>query len=236
MFLSRLSHVGAAMRDIGRAAESAAALARMVRDLTRLRQSLGPRSFLWDLVLMGNTKTSNERRMEAAERLARRHITRRAVFHPLRWSLLESAFNERRGDGRFEDAWAEVAAPAMFDGFGAIPPDTPLGQVWPEFRRRLRASIERDLLGQTLDRKAVDSLSEARELPTPEALIEAAHLRLDDLAAFQRLDPADQDLLREYHSGSNAERKAMAERMGIPPASLRQRVSRATRRARRSIA
>ena len=230
--LVRLNRAAAVVPTLRRASAHFAPVAKAMRQVTRLQQELGPGSFLHDLVVLANRKAADGR-MPAARHLARRYVTRRAVFHPNRWSFVEDEFNTRRGDRDYDVAWAKLAAPAIILAFETIPGDTPLDEVWRKLRRRVRAEIERDLLGRTLDSRTEDPIVGDAEPAAPQELMHAVELKLDDLAALQHLEPAERDLLIEYYSVGSAGRDALAERLGISGALLRIRAKRARDRARK---
>ena len=228
-----LNRAATIARTFRHASPNLATVAKAMRQVAHLQRALGPGSFLNDLVVLANRKATGRIRMAAARRLARHHMTRGAIFHAYRWSFLESAFNTRRDGRDFKAAWAELAAPAILLSFKAIPGDTPLTEIWRELRRRVRAEIERDLLGRTLDSKTEGPIAGDAEPAAPQELMHAVDLRLDDLAALQRLEPAERDLLIAYKSVGSAGRKALAKRLDISSDTLRQRASRYLRKRRR---
>ena len=230
--LVRLNRAAAAARTLRRASANFTTVAKAMRQVARLQRALGPGSFLHDLVVLANPKAADARRMAAARRLARHYVTRGAIFHANRWSSLESEFNERRDGRDFKAAWVELAAPAILLAFEAIPGDTPLAEVWRELRRRVRAEIERDLLGRTLDSRTQDSIVGDAEPAALQELMHAVDLRLDDLVALQVLEPAERDLLIAYKSVDSAGHIALARRLGISNGTLRQRASRSLQKVK----
>lgn len=231
--LASLNKAAAVARSVRRASAFVATVGNAMRQVALLQRTLGPGSFLSDLVLIANRRTGDERRMAAAQRLASLYVTRRAIFHPNRWSFLRDEFDVRRNGRGFVVAWVELAAPAILLAFEAIPGDTPLPDVWPELRRRVREEIERDLVGQTLDRKIEGRIAGDLDPATPPELMRAEDLKLDDLAALKRLGPAERDLLMEYYSVGSAGRNALAKSLGISGARLRKRIQRARDRSRK---
>ena len=217
----RSSRVWQATRRVGRA----------VRVVEDVRRAIGPRSLLGELVLLVDRKAKDSEREGAARRLAAKHVTHRAVFHPNRWQLIRDAFDNWRGERSLADAWEDLVAAYILEAISELPRDTLLGDVWPSLRRRLRPTIERELLGRTLDTKS--SMGDLSENVTPSSLDllqEAAAVRLDFLVACRRLSPEDRALLLEYSGASPAEHVALAARLGIRPDLLRRRVANARRR------
>ena len=231
--LASLNKAAAVARSVRRASAFVATMGNAIRQVARLQRTLGPGSFLSDLVLIANRCASDERRIAAAQRLASRYVTRRAIFYPNRWPFVKNEFNARRDGRDFEVAWAELAAPAIILAFETIPGDTPLDEVWRKLRCRVRAEIERDLLSRTVDRKTEVPIAGDAEPTAPQELMYAGELKLDDLAALQHLEPAEKDLLIEYYGVGSAGRKALAKRLGVSYDSLRQRASRLLRKLKR---
>ncbi len=126
-------------------------------------------------------------------------------------------------------------APCILIAFKDIPRDIPLGEVWPDLRRRLRRAIELELLGHTLDGRLRFSAHEDEEPIVPEAVAEAAHLSLELAESLQFLTPKAQAFLLEYHGVGGVGHEAMARRLRISDDTLRQRASRLLRKVKHNI-
>jgi len=231
--LVRLNRAAAFARTLRRASATFATAGKAVGRATGLQQELGPRSFLHDLVVLANTRAEGGIRMAAARRLARRHGRPKMIFHRARWLQLEDAFRVWRGERGFWEGWQDLVAPYIFLAFKDIPRDIPLGEVWPDLRRRLRRAIELDLLGYTLDGRLRFSAHEDEEPIVPEAVAEAVHLSLELAESLQLLTPDEQAFLLKYHGVGGAGHMPMARRLRISDDALRQRASRLLRKLKR---
>lgn len=226
--LVRLNRAAAVARTFRHASEA-------MGQVARLQRALGPGSFLHDLVVLANPKATEARRMAAERRLACHHLKPSDVFYIDRWLLVEDPFRAWRGDRTFFGAWEELVVPFVLTNYDSIPRDILLVDVKPYLRRLLRSTIERELMGHTLDQRA--RLSPLGDPDTYEAedVIEAADQRVEVSVVLRGLEPHEQMLLREYYGAraGGAGRKALAKRLGISDARLRKRAERARGRARK---
>jgi len=122
-----------------------------------LRSLLEPGSIVGDLLIALDNKQPESQRYEAANKLARSIFSRRYVFHPKRWELLEDAFKAWQGDRSFVDAWADIAGAYILIAGSSL--YTSVAHAVQDIRQKLRKSIETDLLGHTLDCKAPDIMA-----------------------------------------------------------------------------
>lgn len=180
----------------------------------------------------------------ALERLAEsKALSRGRLFAPQRWAILEPAFGERQGDRPFREAWRELVAsnlvPALAELDGA-PPD----RLYWKLRARLRAEVERDLLGMSADelvRHPVEPLPDGEtweEEEGPKRRLDPALVfdpwlqidqRIDLELALRELDPQTRRAL-ELHAWDGLNLREAARKVGITYPALKQRLYRLRKR------
>lgn len=176
--------------------------------------------------------------------LVTKHFTKGHVFHPKRWppdGALDQAFRRWRQEQGLDwrRGWGALAAPQLLVFIKQLPDDETLGTFMGWLRRKLRASIERELLGHTQDQDSY-STEPLPDEPPPDArsILELAELRADALQALQQLPPDDAVLLVHYYpdlpDGPQLaqHRQDLARRLSLTNAALRQRVNRAQTKLR----
>ena len=208
---------------------------RAARAVGALWRATGPRSLLSDLVLIRNVGADDADRTEAADRFARKHATPGAVFHPGRWQLLKGAFRQWQGDRSWLRAWEDLVQARVIEAAAELSTDTTLDEVWPSLRRRLRSTIERDLLGRTLDTSAPIIVTDEGVTGALNAGEENVTRRLDLAVALNRLRPRDREIFLRYCGASPNERRALASSLDISREALRQRVAEMRRKIRTSM-
>jgi hypothetical protein len=209
---------------------------------------MGTRSFgfgsgspLGDLVLLAKREVNDSLRVEAACRLAEQHITSKFVFFPERWRGALEAFNDYRGDLGFQEAWRQLVVPYIIE-WGADSGSVQVGEAISLLRRHIRSSVEVFLLGHSQDsgdlakklkaqqiighakytRGSVYVYAAEQEQPTLEEHLEFAELRLELLSKSSQQEIA----LLEAYSYYPKERSKLAQKLGISPTALRQRIKR----------
>jgi hypothetical protein len=218
---------------------TAPAVAAFIESLDRflacLQALLGPTSFIDDVLLARDTRTDDATRADALRRLARVHFPRGRLFHPGRWpkkGALDRAFRAWRGDRAHREAWEDLLVPHILQCAHDMPRGQRIGHVHQFFRRSLRKAAQFDLLGRTTDAGDPTEKLRAQIPPSFSDEMLLADLRLDLRSALDRLPPADAALLRAYHA-DEADRRALAQLLGLSDAALRKRVERTGRRSQR---
>lgn len=217
-----IAPVQAAIQEIGRT--SAHRLTPITEQLRELGALFAPGTPAGDFWCVQDATRSDDARLAAARRLTGSLLTRRYVFHPNRWALLEDAFNQWRGDRDYATAWSDLATPVLFVAAGDLDDQLTIAESWQRLRNALRNGIEHELIGRTLRQQDPTP-------PMPAEIAEMAAYRIEDLvmasAMLAAIPPADLGLLLAYEF--TADREALAAELGISCASLRQRVSRIRR-------
>ena len=233
--MDQVAAVSGLVRGFSGCRRATVGIRRAARAVGALWRVTGPRSLLSDLVLVRNVRADDADRTEAARRFARKHATPGAVFYPDRWQLLKDAFCQWQGDRSWLNAWDDLVQARIIEAASELSADTPLYDVWPSLRRRLRSTIERDLLGRTLDTNAPILVRDEVITRALNAGEEDVTRRLDFEAALIRLRSRDRETLLQYAEASPNERRALAAALGIGREALRKRVAEMRRQIRNSM-
>jgi len=118
-------------------------------------------------VLVVDKTRPDDQRIEAINRLAgHKAFSRRALFHPSRWTALVGGFSAYCAERELtaEQAWNEIIRPALIFGLDEADRkarNKPLIEFWRMARRVVRREIEKTILdGKTLDRREEVELPE----------------------------------------------------------------------------
>lgn len=218
-----IAPVQAAIQEIGRT--SAHRLTPITEQLRELGALFAPGTPAGDFWCLQDATQQDDARLEAARRLAGSLFTRRYVFHPNRWALLEDAFTQWRGDRGYAAAWCDLATPVLFIAAGELDDQLTIAESWQLLRNALRNGIELELIGRTLRQQDPTP-------PMPAEIFEMAEYRIEDLVMarviLDTLSESDLNLLLAYEFADD--REALAAEYGISYANLRQRVSRIRRK------
>ena len=227
--------VSGLVRQVSRWRRATVGVRRAAHAVGDLWRATGQRSLLSDLVLVRSVRADNADRTEAVRRFARKHATPGAVFYLDRWQLLKEPFRQWQGDRPWLSAWEDLVQARVIEAASELSADTLLYDVWPSLRRRLRSTIERDLLGRTLDTSAPILVRDEAATRASNAGEEDVTSRLDLAVALNRLRPRDRETLLRYYDASPNERRALAASLCISREALRQRVAEARRKIRNSM-
>ena len=199
-----------------------------------IKELTAPGTFWGDVILVHSEFGPEAER--ALDRLAAApYFSRRAVFHPARWQFLEERFVERKGDLPWDAAWTELVRPNLLMAIRSLDEDEEIESLYAEIRKRVRASIESDLLNTTVNELCRHPTHPWPEEDTPEAkrLEEQLRMewvaRLDNQIAIQQvlaeLDPSTRRALF-MHAYGNLTLKDAALLNNLSPGALRLRLHR----------
>lgn len=215
---------------------TASELARqLMNPLTAAIKELTAPGTFWGDVILVHSKYGPEAERALDRLAAAPYFSRRAIVHPGMWQFLEDAFVARKGDRSWDAAWTELVKPNLLMAIRSLDEDEEIESLYAEIRKRVRASIQSDLLNTTVSELCRHPTHPWPEEDTPEAKRLEEQLRmewvtqLENQIAIQQvlaeLDPSTRRALF-MHAYGNLTLKEAALLNNLSPPALRKRLQR----------